>query len=50
MKADPSDLLRPKKLASESAFKLTGETKSVHIHPTDPNAAPTHISITLDRK
>ena len=48
--ADPSDLLRAKKPASESAFKSSGETKSVHIHPTDPNAAPTHISTTLDSK
>ena len=48
--ADPSDLLRAKKLASESAFQSAGETKTVHIHPTDPNAAPTHISTTLDSK
>ncbi|XP_020172463.1 uncharacterized protein [Aegilops tauschii subsp. strangulata] len=48
--ADPSDLLRAKKPASDSAFKSTGETKAVHIHPTDPNAAPTHISTTLDSK
>ncbi|XP_020167738.1 uncharacterized protein [Aegilops tauschii subsp. strangulata] len=48
--ADPSDLLRAKKPASDSAFQLSGETKSVHIHPTDPNAAPTHISSTLDGK
>ena len=48
--ADPSDLLRPKKPASESAFQSSGETKPVHIHPTDPNAAPTHISTTLDNK
>ena len=41
--ADPSDLLRAKKPASESAFQLAGETKPVHIHPTDPNAALTHI-------
>ena len=48
--ADPSDLLRAKKPPSDSAFKLSGETKSVHIHPTNPNTAPTHISITLDNK
>ena len=48
--ADPSDLLRAKKPASGSAFKSSGETKAVHIHPTDPNAALTHISTTLDGK
>ena len=48
--ADPSDLLRAKKPATESAFQSSGETKPVHIHPTDPNAAPTHISTTLDSK
>ncbi|KAM3229389.1 hypothetical protein ACQJBY_060319 [Aegilops geniculata] len=48
--ADPSDLLRAKKPASDSAFKSSGETKAVHIHPTDSNAAPTHISTTLDSK
>ena len=48
--ADPSDLLRAKRPASESAFQSAGETKPVHIHPTDPNAAPTHISTTLDSK
>ena len=48
--ADPSDLLRAKKPASESAFKSIGETKPVHIHPEDPNAAPTNISTTLDSK
>nr|XP_020193331.1 uncharacterized protein LOC109779134 [Aegilops tauschii subsp. strangulata] len=48
--ADPSDLLRAKKPASESAFKLSGETKPVHIHLTDPYAALTHISTTLDNK
>ena len=47
---DPSDLLRAKKPATDSAFQLSGETKSVHIHPTDPNAAPTHISTSLDSK
>ena len=47
---DPSDLLRAKKPASESAFKSSSETKLVHIHPTDPNTAPTHISTTLDSK
>ena len=49
-RVDPSDLLRAKKPASESAFQSAGETKPVHIHPTDPNAAPTHISTTLDNK
>ena len=48
--ADPSDLLRAKKPATDSAFQSTGETKPVHIHPTDPNAAPIHISTTLDDK
>src|SRR6187399_2810872 len=38
---DPSDLLQAKKLASESAFQSARETKHVHIHPIDPNAAPT---------
>ena len=48
--ADPSELLRAKKPASESAFQSSGETKPAHIHPTDPDAAPTHISTTLDSK
>jgi len=48
--ADPSDLLRSKKPAAESAFQLAGDTKHVHIHPEDPNAAPTNISTTLDSK
>ena len=48
--ADPSDLLRSKKPAIESAFQSSGETEPVHIHPTDPDAAPTHISTTLDPK
>ena len=48
--ADPSDLLRAKKPATDSALQSTGETKPIHIHPTDPNAAPTHISTTLDNK
>ena len=48
--ADPSDLLRAKKPASDYAFQSFGETKSVLIHPTDPNAAPTHISTTLESK
>ena len=47
---DPSDFLRAKKPASESAFQSSGETKTVDIHPTDPDAAPTHISTTLDSK
>ena len=48
--ADPSDLLRAEKPATESAFQSSGETKPIHIHPTNPNAAPTHISTTLDSK
>ena len=48
--ADPSDLLRSKKPATDSAFQSSGETKPIHIHPTDPNAAPTHISTSLDSK
>ena len=47
---NPSDLLRAKKPATDSAFQSTGETKLVHIHQTDSNAAPTHISSTLDSK
>ena len=50
MTANPSDLLRAKKPASDSAFKSSGETKAVHIQPTNPNAGPTHISTTLDSK
>ena len=45
-----SDLLRAKKPATDSAFQSSGETKPIHIHPTDPNAARTHISTTLDSK
>ena len=48
--ADPSELLRAKKPDSESAFQSTGETKTVHIHPTDLDAALTHISTTLESK
>ena len=48
--ANPSDLLRAKKPTTDSAFQSSGETKPIHIHPTDPNAAPTHISTTLDSK
>ena len=47
---DPSDLLRAKKPASESAFQSAGEIEPVHIHPTNPNAALTRISTTLDSK
>ena len=47
---DPSNLLRPKKPATDSAFQSSGETKPIHIHPTDPNAAPTHISTSLNNK
>ena len=46
----PSDLLRAKKPALEFAFKSSDETKPVHIHPEDPTAALTHISMTLDNK
>jgi hypothetical protein len=48
--ADPSELLKSKKPTVESAFQSAGETKPVHIHPEDPNAAPTNISTTLDSK
>ena len=48
--ADPSDLMRGKKPATDSAFQSSGETKLIHIHPTDPNAAPTQISTTIDSK
>ena len=48
--ADPSDLLRSKKPATDSAFQSSGETKLIHINPTDPNAAPTHISTSLESK
>jgi len=48
--SDPSDLLCAKRPASESAFQSAGETKPIHIYPIDPNAAPTHISTSLDSK
>ena len=48
--ADPSDLLRAKKPATESASQPSGETKPIHIHLTNPSAAPTNISTTLDPK
>ena len=48
--ADPSDLLQAKKPATDSTFQSSGEMKSIHIHPTDPNAAPTHISTSPDSK
>ena len=48
--ADPSDLLRAKKPATDSAFQSSGETKPIDIHLIDPNAAPTHISTSLDNK
>ena len=47
---DPSDLLQAKKPATDSAFQSSGKTKSIHIHPMDPNVAPTHISTTLNSK
>ena len=47
--ADLSDLLQAKNPAN-SAFQSSGETKPIHIHPTDPNATPTHISTSLDSK
>ena len=48
--ADPADLLHSKKPTTESAFQSAGELKQVHVHPTDPTAAPTNISTTLDSK
>ena len=48
--ADPSDLLQAKKPATESAFQSSSETKPIHIHLINTNAAPTHISTTLDSK
>ncbi|KAI4985305.1 hypothetical protein ZWY2020_017935 [Hordeum vulgare] len=48
--ADPADMMRSKKPASESAFKSTGDTKKVSIHPMDDAVAPTNISTTLDPK
>ena len=48
--ADSSDLLRAKKPTTESAFQSSGVNKPIHIHLTDPNAAPTNISTTLDPK
>ncbi|KAI4996995.1 hypothetical protein ZWY2020_052337 [Hordeum vulgare] len=48
--ADPADLMRSKKPASESAFQSAGDTKKVSIHPTDDATAPTNISTTLDPK
>ena len=48
--ADPAELMRSKKPASESAFQSAGEIKKDNIHPTDPTAAPTNISTTLDPK
>ena len=47
---DPSELLKSKKPAVDSAFQSSGETKQVHVHPEDPNAQPTNISTTLDSK
>ncbi|KAI4970693.1 hypothetical protein ZWY2020_001607 [Hordeum vulgare] len=48
--ADPADLMRSKKPASESAFQSAGDTKKVSIHPMDDTAAPTNISTALDPK
>ena len=48
--ADPADLMRSKKPASESYFESAGEVKPVHIQPTDLNDGPTNISTTLDTK
>jgi hypothetical protein len=39
---DPADLLHSKKPTSESAFQSAGDVKPVHVHTTDPNAAPTN--------
>ncbi|XP_020165626.1 uncharacterized protein [Aegilops tauschii subsp. strangulata] len=47
---DVSEFLKSKKRIVESAFQSAGETKPVHIHPEDPNAAPSNISTTLDSK
>ena len=47
---DLSELSKSKKPTMESAFQSAGETKPVHIHPKDPNAAPTNISSTLVSK
>ena len=47
---DSSELLKAKKPTMESAFQSAGEMKPVHIHPEDPNAAPTNISTTLNSK
>jgi hypothetical protein len=41
---------KSKKPAVESAFQSAGDSKQVHIHPEDPNAAPTNISTMLDSK
>ena len=48
--ANPADLMRSKKPASESAFQSAGDTKKVSIHLTDDTVAPTNISTTLDPK
>ena len=48
--ADPSDLLHAKRPTLEYAFQSAGKTKPVHVHPTNPNAAPAHTSMTLDSK
>ncbi|KAI4971141.1 hypothetical protein ZWY2020_002055 [Hordeum vulgare] len=47
---DPAKLMRLKKPASESAFQSARKIKKVSIHQTDPTAAPTNISTTLDPK
>lgn len=47
---DPADVMRSKKPASESAFQSVGEVIKVNIHPTDPIATPTNVSMTLDNK
>ena len=47
---DTADLLRSKRPASESAFQSAGETKHVHVHPSDPSAATTNISTSLGEK
>ena len=47
---DPTDLLHVKEPAFETALQSAGEVKQMNVHPTDPNAASTNISTTLDSK
>ena len=48
--ADPTELMHVKNPAFESTFQSAGKIKKVNIRPTDPTAAPTNISTTLDPK